>query len=554
MRGSNIYLIGFMGTGKSTVGKCLGQRLGLGFLDTDALIELETGRTIAQLFESRGEPWFRKAERKALMDTCRLRNTVVSLGGGAFIDERNVRAAKSAGTVIWLRSGEDEIMARLGSGPDDAVFSRPVLGGSLERDKIRALLASRERGYMAAHAVIDTDGLNPQEIAYGIIKMLGLTRSAPNREIPVSLELRAGSHVYPYLLGPGALTSAGRQMSICQKVFVVTNSLVKTLYGEAINSIPGRPDIVWALVPDGERAKSLACLQGLYTLACESKVNRDTLVIALGGGVIGDLAGFFAATYMRGLKVMHMPTTLLSMVDSSIGGKTGVNLKAGKNLAGAFWQPCSVVSDTTVLRTLPAREIRCGLAEVVKSAVIGDPMLFDMLERWSSTLSAASLLDDPAISAEIIGRSVMVKARLIEGDERDSGHRMLLNLGHTLGHAVEKAGRFRTYSHGEAVSIGLAAVIRAGIHLGMTDQDSGLRVIRLLSSLGLPTALKSSRDMKSKLRQAMSMDKKVSGTGMRLIIPLELGRCAIKEGIDPGFLIDKAFVDGEHEEALTCAF
>lgn len=632
--GSNIILAGFMGAGKSSVGRCLAALLGMAHLDTDALVEAEAGATISEIFRTRGEAWFRRLEARAVRQASQLNNTVISVGGGALIDQRNVNVLKRAGILVWLRTSPESVVARLRAEGTSSINARPVLAGKADLEQVRSLMRAREDGYRQAHIAVDTDGKRPDEIACQIAREIAwetdsgarapckLSESAkmppalgrdrrccarewrpnrcaftksgqPDRANPCTLEIVAGASAYPYLLGYGLLArpdtyraalatlTAPRRpgsgdMRPPGRIIVVTTPLLRLLFGgrleEGLRGWLGHdPSIVWAMVPDGERAKSLATLAKLYDLAAASGAGRDSLAIALGGGTVGDVAGFFAATYMRGIRLVQVPTTLLAMVDSAIGGKTAINLRAAKNLAGTFWQPAAVIADIAALGTLPLRDLTSGLAEVVKAAVIGDPDLFATLEhvarvaggadtcstggcrtaglrrpRATRFAAARTLQREHALWQDIVRRAVMVKAKIVATDERDTGDRLLLNLGHTLGHAIERAGGFRRWTHGEAVAIGLAAACRASARLGYLQEDASARVIRLLAGLGLPTSvpLADSGALRESILAAMALDKKARGGKLRVVLPLSIGRCSICEDPAAAALAEEIAISG----------
>jgi len=652
----NIILTGFMGVGKSSVGGRLAAMLGMVHLDTDALIEAETRTTISDIFNTRGEAWFRRMEARTIRRASRLNGTVISIGGGALMDQRNVDVLKRAGILVWLRATPESILARLHAQGASCIAARPLLAGGAGLDRVRSLMEMREKGYRQADLVVDTDGKGPDEIACEIareiaakdaVAVAGKDRGArgwrpqltaafahENGNVGPScafrLQVSAGGSTYQYLLGRGIMAApwaypllrtglavqsrprlqamaepmaeppseagawAEAEEGVPSKVIVVTTPMLRVMFGPRLEQAftrnaprRGSSSLVWAIVPDGEKAKTVSTLTRLYEACAASGADRDSVVVALGGGTVGDVAGFLAATYMRGVRLVQIPTTLLAMVDSSIGGKTAINLRAAKNLVGAFWQPAAVVADTCALGTLPLRELASGLAEVVKAAVIGDPDLFETLERVAGTsdcdgggpraafrlpggdgggLARSSRLQalraaaerDPGLWPDIIRRAVMVKASIVAADERDAGARMLLNLGHTLGHAVERAGGFRRWTHGEAVAIGLAAACRASVRLGYLREDTAERVIRLLASLGLPTSVPrgENRSFRESVLAAMALDKKASGGKLRVVLPLAIGRCSVFEGSAAEALSEAAGLPsslGEDEPPVTAS-
>ncbi len=344
-----------------------------------------------------------------------------------------------------------------------------------------------------------------------------------------TLDVTLDTRSYPVWIGTGLLDDAAlwRARIRGRHVLVVSNTTVAPLYLERVAA--GLEGYRWAslLLEDGESHKTFANVARILDALAELGATRDACVIALGGGVIGDMAGFAAACWMRGIDFIQMPTTLLAMVDSSVGGKTGVNLPAGKNLVGAFHQPRAVVADIDVLATLPERQYRAGLAEVVKGAAIGDPDFFAWLEDHADALVAREL----ASLVEAIARKCGYKAGVVARDETEQGERALLNLGHTFGHALETAGQYTEWLHGEAVAIGMVLAARLSERLGMADVEDTARLVALLDRLGLPTAPAAGGDA-DRLLALMRLDKKnVAGT-LRLILWRGIGRAEIVPGVD----------------------
>lgn len=299
---------------------------------------------------------------------------------------------------------------------------------------------------------------------------------------------------------------------------VVTNPTVAALHGGALRAALGERVLGWHEVPDGEAHKTLDTWRDVVEALLAARVDRATAVYAFGGGVVGDLAGFAAASVLRGLPLVQLPTTLLAAVDASVGGKTGVNTAAGKNLVGAFHQPRLVWAATDVHRTLPPRELRCGLGEVLKHAVLDGPAAFAALEAGAEALAA----NEPAATAAAIAQSVALKARVVEADPLERGVRATLNLGHTFGHAVETVAGYGVVSHGEAVAIGLVAVVRYGAAVGLTEPGFARAVERCAARLGLPTDAPAELDAGALLR-TMGFDKKRDRGMVKLVIPVTAG-------------------------------
>ncbi|GLQ94768.1 3-dehydroquinate synthase [Dyella acidisoli] len=354
---------------------------------------------------------------------------------------------------------------------------------------------------------------------------MSTSTTTPSETIHVTL----GERSYPVWIGRGLLDDHARWRAALRgkHALVISNHTVAPLYLERVAR--GLDGLHWSsfLLDDGEAHKSFAnvglALDALSTLGA----TRDACVVALGGGVVGDLAGFTAACWMRGIDFIQMPTTLLSMVDSSVGGKTGVNLPAGKNLVGAFHQPRAVVADIGTLDSLPVREYRAGLAEVIKGAAIGDETFFAWLEQHADALAAR---DENAL-VQAIATKVRYKAGVVARDETEQGERALLNFGHTFGHALETAGHYTTLLHGEGVAVGMLLAARLSERLGMSAQADTLRLERLLLAVGLPTEVPSGFDPEQ-LLALMRLDKKNTAGTLRLILWRGIGRAEIVSGVN----------------------
>lgn len=343
---------------------------------------------------------------------------------------------------------------------------------------------------------------------------------------------------YPILIESGLLdapmnpASAGHGAAL-----IVTDDHVGPLYAERLKQFIGRPDCpVWSM-PAGEREKNLARFAELLEFLADNRLTRDSCILALGGGVVGDLAGFAAACYMRGIAFIQVPTSLLAMVDSSVGGKTAVDLPAGKNLAGAFHQPHAVWIDPHVLNTLPEREYRAGLAEVVKAGAIAGPEFF----AWLETHAAALAAKDPASVEQAIARSCRLKADIVARDETEQGDRALLNFGHTFGHALEVLLDYGTLVHGEAVAIGMVLAADYSAQLGVANQTDADRLKALLHAFGLPTELPQALNA-AQIVDKMRLDKKALHGELRLVLWRGIGACYLHANADGGDVL--RFLDG----------
>jgi len=510
---ANLILTGFMGTGKTTVGREVARRLGREFVDMDELIAQRAGKPIPAIF-AEGEATFRRMEAELCQELSQRSGLVIATGGGALVPEENRRRMEESGLVICLNCSPEEILRRL-----ERVDDRPLLNVPDRREEIERLLERRREAYAAIPCHLDTTGLTVNQV---VERVLALWEEWLSEAEEVLLPVRAPGGGYPIHLGRGVLRRLGEHMDslgMTGSVAVVSNPTIWQLYGEMVEEALRRANLEFfvALMPDGEAYKTLETVSHLYGEFLKGGLDRSGLVVAVGGGVVGDVAGFAAATYMRGVPWVQVPTTLLAMVDSSVGGKTGVDLPYGKNLVGAFHQPAQVVIDPEVLRTLPVAELRCGLAETVKAAVIGDPDLFERLEQIeASGPPPCETWDWPWV----IRRALAVKIAVVEEDPLEQGRRAVLNLGHTVGHALERLSGY-TLRHGEAVSMGMVAESRLAVLLGHCDPALPERLAALLNRLGLPTRLPDYAP--EDIWAAMQTDKKRKAHRLRFALPRRLG-------------------------------
>jgi shikimate kinase/3-dehydroquinate synthase len=510
---ANIILTGFMGTGKTTIGQALAERLGWRFLDTDLEIERRACMSIPEIFTRHGEAHFRNLEKHLCRELTSQRETVIATGGGMPLDPENRKLLSSAGIVICLRCSVKEILARVGRNG-----GRPMIDVQNPGERIDYLLRQRETSYASFAYQMNTTGLLVEDSVDRVYEIVSDGRGVA-RFLAVNLPNGEG---YTIAIGPGTFDRLGdmlRDRGLTSRIAVVVDLNVAGLYADqvvnALERAGFKPFI--CTVPPGEKSKNLEQLSSLYSSFLAGQLDRRGGVVALGGGVVGDLAGFAAATYMRGVPLIQCPTTLLAMVDSSVGGKTGVDLQQGKNLVGAFKQPILVAADTTALASLPDREIRMGMAELIKHTVIGDPELFEALERSDTT---------SALDATQIARSADVKVRVVESDPFESGPREVLNLGHTIGHAVEKCSGY-AIGHGEAVSIGLVAAARISEQMGLCDASVADRLESLLCRTGLP--VRHSADT-NEIVDVMITDKKTVEGRVRFVLIKRIG--LVEHGIE----------------------
>jgi 3-dehydroquinate synthase len=509
----NLIITGFMGTGKTAVGREVARRLGRPFVDMDSEIEAQAGKSISQIFAQDGEPAFRQMEAALCRELSAADGLVIATGGGALVPPQNRALMLGSGDVICLDASPDEIVRRVRSNED-----RPLLDVDDARAEIERLLAIRREAYAAIPWHIDTTALSIEAVAEHVIAL--------SKAIVIPVHYPGGA--YNVFVGEnmlhhvgGALRTAG--VPAGTRVALVSNDIVAPLYADsaetALRSAGLRP--FRCIIPDGEQHKTLATVASLYDQFLASGLDRSGVVLSLGGGVTGDIAGFAAASFMRGVRFAQAPTTLLSMIDASVGGKTGVDLPQGKNLVGAFKQPAVVIIDPRLLATLEKAEFRSGMAEMIKHGVIGAPDLIAELETEAHRA-------ERVIAPAQIARALRVKIDVVEEDPYERGRRAILNLGHTVGHALEKLSQF-TLRHGEAVSIGMVAAARIALALDRTQPTVPDRIEHTLSAWGLP--VRCPRFEVNDIWRALAHDKKRRGDTLRWILPHAIGEVTIIEDV-----------------------
>jgi 3-dehydroquinate synthase len=522
-----------MGAGKTTIGRILARKLGKRFVDSDHEIEARTGASIPWIFEIEGEESFRRRESEVIRDLCAEGGMVLATGGGAVLSEGNRALLKSCGTVVYLRANVNSIMVRTAHDKN-----RPLLQTADPRRKLEELTAQREPLYREiADLVIDTGRPNVQSMVQTILDQLdaleakrrgraAAATSSMTLQSTISLNVELGDRSYPISIGPGLLadpTLLARHIQ-GRQVAIVSNTTVAPLYLERVAAplrAAGR-EVIEIVLPDGEQYKTQESLMQVFDALLANKCDRKTTLVALGGGVIGDLTGFAAASYMRGVPFVQIPTTLLSQVDSSVGGKTGLNHPLGKNMIGAFYQPRAVLADTATLGTLPARELSAGLAEVIKHGAIIDAEFFGWIEHNIGKLMAR----DAQALAHAISRSCEIKADVVRQDEREGGLRAILNFGHTFGHAIEAGLGYGQWLHGEAVGCGMVMAADLSQRAGLIDVAAVERVRALVRAAGLPVR---APDLgTARWLELMEVDKKNEGGAIKFILLKPLGAPSIQ--------------------------
>lgn len=537
-----IFLYGPPGSGKSSLGRQLAQDLSFKFIDLDQVIESQAGMPVKQIFAVEGETGFRQRESRALGELVLEQRCVIALGGGALLREENRRIVEAHGQVLCLSAPLPVLFSRLSSDQTP----RPLIAGDAAQ-KYKRLMESREAHYASFALQMDTSKTGVVSLSRQAQRHLGLFRV-------VGMQAAYDVRVYP-----GSLAFAGEWLKLNGlggPIAVVTDEHVASHYLQAVlDSIQVCEYSAHPIVlPAGESHKTMDTVMALWERFLQAGLDRSSTVLALGGGVVGDLAGFAAASFLRGVNWVAVPTSLLAMVDASLGGKTGVDLPQGKNLVGAFHAPRLVLADPLVLQTLPDAEICNGMAEVLKHGVIGDPGLLDSCrllyyqgilpgktellgdsrspKRELSRKNAQGGFQNHALSESwsqdemdswtgVVRRAMAVKIDVILDDPFEKGRRASLNLGHTLGHAVEKVSSYQV-KHGEAVAIGTLAALRAAVRMGLASPHFYEELSELFDLAGLPTRIPP--DLKTEaLFAALSYDKKRKAGSVRFVLPIQPG-------------------------------
>ncbi|WP_237213877.1 3-dehydroquinate synthase [Falsiroseomonas oryziterrae] len=526
-----VVLVGMPGSGKSSIGRRIAARLGLPFADADAEIEAAAGLPITEIFARYGEPHFRDGERRVISRILAGPPVVLATGGGAFADARTRQAVHRSGALsVWLRCELPTLLRRV-AGREH----RPMFLNADPREVLERLMAARHPLFAEADLIVDCTDEPPDVTTRRVLDAI-----AAHRE-PQRLTVGLGARAYEIVVGEGLLARAGALLAPllpARRVAVISDSDVARLHLPALRAgleQAGVTVLAEHLVPPGEPTKCFAALQGALEAILGAGADRRTTVVALGGGVVGDLAGFAAAVALRGLPFVQIPTTLLAQVDSSVGGKTGINLALGKNLVGAFHQPRLVLADTATLATLPLRELRAGWAEVAKHGLIASEDFW----QWCEAHGPRAVAGEADALAHAVLESCKLKSAVVAADEREEseeGGRALLNLGHTFGHALEaESGYGGALLHGEAVAVGLGLAAALSARLGHCAQEWPGRVISHLQSVGLPARLGDLDRAFSaeRLIARMRKDKKAREGAMRFVLLKGPGACFTAGDVPP---------------------
>lgn len=537
MSGPLVVLVGPMGVGKSTVGELLAARLGTTYRDTDADVVAEAGKPIAEIFYDEGEEHFRALERRAVEAAVAGHTGVLSLGGGAVLDAAT-RELLAGRPVAYLSMDVDEAVRRVGLGA-----ARPLLAVNPRRQWRELMDARRHLYEEVARTVVATDEHTPEEVAQAIIDALelpegqaapgventGMTQQGPTR---IQVAGSEGSDPYEVLVGHQLLGELPQLIGDRARRVAVLHPEALAETGEAVRQDLADQgyEAIAIQLPNAEEAKTVEVAAYCWKALGQTGFTRTDVIVGIGGGATTDVAGFVAATWLRGVRWIAIPTTVLGMVDAAVGGKTGINTAEGKNLVGAFHPPAGVLCDLAALDSLPVNDYVSGMAEIIKAGFIADPVILDLVE---ADPEGARTPAGPH-TAELIERSIRVKAEVVSSDLKESGLREILNYGHTLAHAIEKNERYK-WRHGAAVSIGMVFAAELGRLAGRLDDATADRHRSVLASVGLPLAYRG--DQWPKLLENMKVDKKSRGDLLRFIVLDGIGKPTVLEGPDPAVLL-----------------
>jgi 3-dehydroquinate synthase len=550
-----IILTGFSGTGKSVVAGIVATSLGWQARDTDEMVEREAGKPILEIFAGEGEEAFRERESRALADACSQQRVVVATGGGAVLRPANRRLMAQSGMIACLEARPETIARRLNERAEDEPLDRPLLATADPLSRVRELKGARQNLYALCDHTVHTDALTPEEVAAEVVgaweRLAGAALADTNRiqdlseEEPsarASLTLHAvapgaaatvftATGEYPIVVAWGLLGELGerlRKAGLSRRVYVITDEAVAHYYEDDVRRSLSSADLEFDVyaIPPGEESKTQETAGAVYDWLLERRAERGHAIVAVGGGVVTDLAGFVAATFARGLPLVHVPTSLLGMVDAAIGGKVAVNHPRAKNMIGAFYHPRMVLADPALLRTLPPREVHSGMGEALKHALIADEAYLQFFEE--NAAAVMSLERD--VITKAIRRSAVIKSAIVSEDERETlGRRTLLNYGHTVAHAIESTTGYTRFRHGEADGIGMTAAATISVRLGLLDPAAAERQRRVIERYSLPT--KAEGLHREALLAAMSLDKKVQGTTIRWVLLEGIGRPVLRDDV-----------------------
>lgn len=546
----NLILAGFMGVGKSTIGRQCAQLLNLRFIDADAEIEKREGMRIPQIFEIKGEPYFREVESNLVKEIADQEGCIIATGGGMIVNDDNRNTLLHSGIGVCLTATPEAILKRVGgeAGANNRPMLRPASPEQTVEQRIAELLRQRAPKYAQMHYHVDTSQRTSQQTAEIIAEIY----TDEQARITVHTAMQAQSTGYDIVIGDGVLDQIGYLLAgkgWTQPFAIVSDSIASSWHGgRTMLALKNAGiDAFIHTTPAGEAHKNLNSIGNMYRKFSERGMERNSAVVAVGGGVVGDSAGFAAATYLRGVPFVQVPTTLLAMADSSIGGKTGVDTPFGKNLVGAFKQPDLVVIDTSCLLTLPIRELRCGMAEIVKSALIAGGEAYEHIRAWlpRTPMSKAEPYHDGSdgwVTSDLINSlidSILLKRQVVQDDPFEKGKRAWLNLGHTFGHGIEAWSEFKL-KHGEAVSLGMVCAMRLSQAMGFCSKDDAEEAVELLRHAGLPTSMAEADELADGMSfdsdaiwRMMQSDKKKRAGKLRFVLMRRPSDVFVCDDVEP---------------------
>ncbi len=511
----HIFIVGPSGVGKTTVGKSVALDLGIKFIDLDEAISESVDQSISRYFDQHGEAKFREIERQVLNElVIKDKSFVLATGGGTVLDTRNVAAMKKYGTVVYLSALEEDLVQRV---KGDSVNDRPLLSGDLDKKIHEQLMDRRGSFELSADITIATSRRDVQNVTQAVIRQVNRLSGADS-ELSSSI-----------VVGENILSTLGQYIKHYRRAVLITQESIPNEYKEQISKSldENKIEVLEIVVPEGEKAKTFQSYTDVIEKMLEAVIPRSACVIALGGGVVGDLSGFVAATYHRGIDIIQVPTTLLAQVDSSIGGKCGINSNVGKNLVGAFLQPKLIFADVKVLDTLSDDDFQSGLGEVVKYGLLGNETVTKIIKDQSTQV----INRNSEVLIGLIRSCMNQKLNVVSRDPLEkTGLRATLNLGHTLAHAIENLTKYEL-AHGKAVALGLRFCIELSTAIGRISQSQKEEAIGLIDSLKLTSQIpQECRDVKV-LVEKMYSDKKSSGS-LAFVLMTATGRSELVDGVD----------------------
>ena len=536
-----IYIIGFSGTGKSASSQLASEALNWEYYDMDKIIENEEKRTISEMFETDGENWFRERESKLLSNLSKKTMCIISTGGGVPVSESNMKLMMQTGYVICLDASIEVIIKRLNQENIEGIQEssvRPKIS-DLSKEKISDFKSKRSKFYSKAHLTINTNYMPVEEVSNNIVYAVEKYTDILNINYLKQFDtfcttVKSKNDLYGVFVGVdiyNILPEVMKNILLKDKIFLLADEGSKK-YMRQIQKIFESDNITTTtlVIEEGEKSKSLSTASKIYEWLSSQHADRGDVLIGIGGGVVGDITGYVASSYMRGIKFALIPTTLLAMSDSSIGGKTAVDVNNIKNLAGSFYNPSLVFSDLQSLKTLPKRQIKSGWAELIKHGFIRDKELLQDMLKIEDYFDLDTNLNS------IIKRSIKIKGQIVSQDEHEKyGHRIMLNYGHTLGHAIESSTNLERYTHGEAVSIGMAFAAKLSNYLGMLCDEEYLFHNKILLKFDLP--ISSTNIDWDKCFHLIKNDKKVKNGKINWILLESLGKSVVKNDIDDEIII-----------------